>query len=530
MHLLGVKARGYKRFDDLMISDLPATARLVVLTGPNGSGKSSVFDAFTTWSGSPGYDKEYHEKQGSISRERHELVSIAFHEPLPANQDDRRKIFYIRSAYRHEADFTTASLERMGSIWQAPKPRKMIDPDAVVSDNYKRLVATSLQNLYNTEFNDITIQQLRERLIGDIQKTMHRVFSDLLLVSVGNPLEKGSFFFEKGTSARFHYKNLSGGEKAAFDILLDVITKRGVYDDSVYCIDEPELHMHTRLQGLLLEELISLIPPQSQLWISTHSIGMMRKARDIAVRHPDQVVFLDFGGQDFDTPVTIGPAKVDREFWGKMLGVALDDLASLVAPRRVVLCEGRPSYAAGDPKAEFDARCYRTIFGQEYTDTDFLSVGNEHEVRTDTQGLGRAISLLVKGTLVIRVVDRDDRSQNEVEELKRASIRVLSKRHLEAYLFDDEVLIKLCNSLGKSDKAQEVLDAKAKAIETIRAQGRPADDIKSAAGLIYVEVKRILNLVGHGNSAEAFQRDTLAPLITHGMDVYEELKRNIFDE
>lgn len=46
------------------------------------------------------------------------------------------------------------------------------------------------------------------------------------------------------------------------------------------------------------------------------------------------------------------------------------------------------------------------------------------------------------------------------------------------------------------------------------ARGNAADDIKSASGEIYVELKRILNMTKCGNTKDAFFRDTLAPLIT----------------
>ena len=195
---------------------------------------------------------------------------------------------------------------------------------------------------------------------------MGRVFEDLNLTGMGDHLRDGAFFFEKGTSKNFHYKNLSGGEKAAFDLLLDIIIKRSPYDNTVYCIDEPEMHMHTRLQARLLEESVSIIPSHCQLWIASHSIGMMRKAKDLKATNPGEVVCLDFQDIDFDKPVTLLPTKVDRKFWDKTLGVALDDLASLIATRRVVLCEGRPVGQLDTAKAELDAACYRTIFGSEY--------------------------------------------------------------------------------------------------------------------------------------------------------------------
>ena len=70
--------------------------------------------------------------------------------------------------------------------------------------------------------------------------------------------------------------NLSAGEKSAFDLILDMVVQSKYYPDAIYCIDEPETHMHTKLQGRVLRELYLLIPGQSQLWISTHSIGMLQ--------------------------------------------------------------------------------------------------------------------------------------------------------------------------------------------------------------------------------------------------------------
>ena len=46
MRIKSVHLSNYKRFTDLTMSDIPVSARLVVLIGPNGCGKSSVFDAF----------------------------------------------------------------------------------------------------------------------------------------------------------------------------------------------------------------------------------------------------------------------------------------------------------------------------------------------------------------------------------------------------------------------------------------------------------------------------------------------------
>lgn len=70
-----------------------------------------------------------------------------------------------------------------------------------------------------------------------------------------------------------------------------MVVQAKYYSDAIYCIDEPEAHMHTKLQGRVLRELYLLVPGQSQLWISTHSIGMLQEAEEIEKEHPGTVVF-----------------------------------------------------------------------------------------------------------------------------------------------------------------------------------------------------------------------------------------------
>ena len=82
-----------------------------------------------------------------------------------------------------------------------------------------------------------------------------------------------------------------------------------------------------RIQSELLAVLYDLVPENCQLMLATHSIGMMRRARDIEAAQPGTVVFLDFDGLDFDDAQVISPAVRDVAFWNKAYDVALADLA-----------------------------------------------------------------------------------------------------------------------------------------------------------------------------------------------------------
>lgn len=538
MHIASVHLVGFKRFTDTTIHSVPASAKLVVLAGPNGSGKSSLFDGFRTWHSTNGgvssaWDETYGTKVGSpaISWPNHVIVN--FHEQVPSGPDERKKLFYIRSAFRNEADFQINNFARMNSPLDTLKVQRMVDNDMSVSDNYQRLIMQTIEGIYDPAIPDTTPKSvIRDQILGEVQRAMQRVFPDLVLTGVGamgsGSDGSGTFFFEKGNASKFMYKNLSAGEKAAFDLILDAVVKRKYFDDSIWCIDEPETHLNTRIQATLLETLVDLLPAESQLWIASHSIGFMRRAWEMAQSNPDQVIFLDMQGVDFDSPISIVPIQPSRAFWARTLDVALGDLASLVAPEQLVLCEGKPQNTQQDRKAAFDAACYQRIFSTEFPNTDFLSVGNSHDVTQDRLEIGSAIMALASGTRLIKLIDRDLRSDEEVAIMKSSGARVLSRRHIESFLLDDEAIRKLCEVNGQTSQVDRALEIKAEELAASIARGNDADDMKSAASTIFTELRRLLSLTSPGSDWNAFARDKLAPLLQPGMSVYDQLRQDLF--
>jgi len=355
---------------------------------------------------------------------------------------------------------------------------------------------------------------------------MLTVFDGLVLEGPGNPLEGGTFRFTKGTASSFHYKNLSGGEKAAFDLLLDFIIKRKKFNDTIFCIDEPELHMHTRLQATLLEAMFNLIPDNCQLWLSTHSIGMARKAAELNAANPGQVAFIDFHEQDFDQQVKLKPIKPGRQFWQQMFHTALDDLAELVVPEYVVFCEGRKVNQAGK-KPSFDAAVYQIIFSPWHPEIEFIPMGGTNEVQFDGKAFDYLLTKLAPGIKTWKVLDQDDRNSTEVDQLRGEETYVLSRRDIESFLWDDEVLRKLCEVHGSLESFSEIQLEKQSQLQSLPSRGKPADDIKAISDSLYNKCKQVLNLHGCGNTAEAFSIEKLAPLIQPGMAVYEELAETI---
>ena len=106
--------------------------------------------------------------------------------------------------------------------------------------------------------------------------------------------------------------------------------------------------------------------------------------------------------------------------------------------------------------------------------------------------------------------------------------RVLRRRQIEWYLFDDEVLSALAATSGHPELSADTISAKNAALAAAAGRGKPTDDMKSASGEAYVAIKKLLGITHGGNNARAFMRDTLAPLLVPEMTAYGELKDDIF--
>ena len=278
MKVKSIHLHNFKRFTDLTVRGIPSTARLIVLLGPNGCGKSSLFDAFYHKTFEfrrvgRNTDPNYYQKLPEEPR-RNLDITLDFHDTNP----DLQKAFYVRTAYRNDPNIDVTGIQKLQSALEETRFLTLIENDATASSNFQRLGASALERIFRREDRHKTLGDFQDETLGEVQASMARLFPDLVLNSLGDPLNDRSFMFDKGTATKFLYKNLSGGEKSAFDLLLDLFIKRREYDDTAFCIDEPEAHMNPRLQGKLLDELFLLMTPNSQLWLATHSIGMMRRA------------------------------------------------------------------------------------------------------------------------------------------------------------------------------------------------------------------------------------------------------------
>ena len=157
-----------------------------------------------------------------------------------------------------------------------------------------------------------------------------------------------------------------------------------------------------------------------------------------------------------------------------------------------------------------------------------MSVGSCEDVIKESSRLALILKRVVEGIDIISVVDLDDKSDKERNNLAKGRVRTLSRRNIECYLLDDEVLTSLAVTNQKSEKVNELICRKNELLKDNNIL--PRDDMKKISGKLYNTCKEVLELTRCGSNKNAFMRDTLAPLINENMEVYKELENDIFGE
>ena len=519
MRVSGVKIVGpFKRFGSLDISGIGPEVDLVVMLGPNGSGKSSVFDAFLEWARQRGRPR--HMRVPDIYFDS-ETGSRSAPQVIPHGPDlspsPHGPLLHVRTAHRNTPDVLASNVEKQPEFRSRSRFDRMIDTDAALREHYQRIVARFLPVLSNLESGDAAgdLEAIRAEL-APVQESLVRVLPHLRFTGLGDPTTDGSFYFVRDGARDFRYENLSGGEKAVFDLLLDVHVAAAELGTPLVCLDEPELHLNPDVQAAVLTELMALMPQGSQLWIATHSVGMIRRAFDIAAQEPHRVAFLDFGQVEGPAPhVQLEPSSPSRRLLGEAMAVALADLAGLLAPEVLIICEGSQH---SDRVSAFDERIYRKIFEDLYQRVEFVSGGG----KGDLDMAAAIAAVIAPGTRLLKLRDRDDLTDDDRFRLldDDPDLRVLERRSLESYLLDDEVLEALVNDRGSrvADALSELKGARDGAI-------RPNGSAKGALGAVFDVAKRVLGDAGQlGENAAQFSTGVLAALIVPGMGIRTELE------
>ena len=523
---------GYKRFHDLTIDLGDNPARIIALVGPNGCGKSSVLDGLLFHSSAHEQigvnehrDATYHSMNADIPPHFTNVEIDFIGGSYRQMREEREKVgksntvFSFRSPYRYNSHIKISQIRSTNAISQnnygAGNASSL---DSKMEDNYRRLQA--MVSRYMQE-KDVKPSEARSKIIGELNASI-KMCLDLEISSVGNvENNQGTLYFKKADHPKdFEFNVLSSGEKEVIDLLLDLYLRKNDYDDTVFLIDEPELHINTSIQGKLLVEIDRLVGERCQIWMTTHSIGFLR-ARQTQMKGKCQIIQFKNDYELASKAYVLKPMKVTTAGWRELFAIALDDLATLVSPKTIIYCEGRDEPGTRGTERGMDAQALNAIFAASYPDALFVSSGGNTEL---DQRSSIAISILSKVFPNVEILvfkDRDMASGKMVDENDRQvylntnsqNHRVMKRFELENYLYDKEVLKAYC-----ADKCLVFDEGAYDALAT--------DIINQNLKDKTAHVKNICGIKGSVNS-EAF-KVSLAEYLTEDMAAFVELRDCIF--
>ena len=524
---------GYKRFSDLTIDLGDNPKRVVALVGPNGCGKSSVLDgmlfhnnAYQQIGNKIKKNYNYHSMNRTPNYD-HTNVEIEFDEGNYQTIWKKRKeygkentLFSFRSPYRYNSNLQVQESRATPEIrLNNYGATSASDLDDKIEENYRRLNIK-----YNKYLNDnnCTPSVAKSKIIGDINASLTKCLS-LEISSTGSiEASQGTLYFKKTDHpTEFDFNVLSSGEKEVVDILLDLYLRREEYNETIFLLDEPELHINTSIQKNLLIEIDRLIGNDCQIWIATHSLGFLRTLQD-ELREKCQVIQFHKDQNLAFKPYTLTPMKTSKAAWRDIFFIALDDLASLVCPKRIVYCEGRDTPGPEGNERGLDAQVFNNIFSDSHHDTLFVSSGGNNEL-DQRSGIAIAIFRKIFSELEVLVLkDRDMASGKDTDQDTRDLYlknnhdyhRVLKRLEIENDLYDKDVLIKYCNENNLSFN-EELYDNTVTDIDD--------QNLKDQTG----KIKKICGITTSIN-AERFKLN-LSQCINPGMPVYSNLVSSIFE-
>jgi AAA15 family ATPase/GTPase len=446
MKITRLELKNFKRFDDLTIdmTALPEPAKLVLLIGTNGSGKSSVFDAFevlnkisrgNVWSAS----ELYYRKNRAFTFEIDAMGDFIdqYKKPIThistSHQNTHlRNTFYGRSSIKQVSKLTRTSFGKDSVSFEidSDRPDTFIDRDNRFENDIEKVTLLILADVFE---RDTTTEKIKESYINPINRSFENVFgadesTGIRLLSFKPPSEgrTAEILFEKGNS-QIPYDYLSSGEKEIFNILLNLLVRKEYFQDTVYFLDEIDLHLNTQLQKNLLKEITeNWIPDNCQLWTASHSLGFIEYANEAS-----HAAIIDFDNLNFDMPQVI-MASLKNNFDVFEIAVSKDFLSKVFEDKRIVFSENT------------DTPLYNNL---NITDTIFFNAQNKadvfHKAKNNPSYTG--------------LIDRDYLTDEEREDLLRIykNLHILNYYSIENYLFHPDNLKEYYNGINASFNREE---------------------------------------------------------------------------
>jgi ABC-type dipeptide/oligopeptide/nickel transport system ATPase subunit len=299
---------------------------------------------------------------------------------------------------------------------------------------------------------------------------------------------------QTSTGSKYEARHMSDGERVTVYLMGQALCAP---EGALIVIDEPEIHLHRAIQGLLWDKIEAVRPDCTFIYI-THDLDFAATrtgARKIWVK--------EFDGKDWGwEEVVPGPALPDSL------------LFQVLGSRRPIL------FVEGD-ETSYDSAIYTALYPKEMV-VPRQSCKKVVEATKSMSGLSTLHNLSVRG-----VVDRDRRGEEEVDALRAAGVLVADVAEVENLLCLPEAL----EAIAKQLKSSDVAKTKAEAEEAVIAEMAKVIDQQALAHAL-AEIQFRLNGFGPKiGKSDAVKLETDLRTYVAGIDVSATVKkcRTLFD-
>lgn len=293
----------------------------------------------------------------------------------------------------------------------------------------------NLMEYLMTEYSDICIEYRNEHKLGNINfdketklDVIYKIWQEViehrnLKISTG----KVEVFPIGKDEEKYNGKEMSDGERAIFYFIAEVICAD---DNSLIIIDEPENHLHKSIL-VKLWNAIEKIKPKCMFLYITHDL-------DFALsRENSQIVWV----KSMD--------KIDE--WMYELIADNDNIPNAVyleilgSRQKVLLVEGESN--------SIDKRLYSKI----YPEYNVIPVNSCYKVIEITKSYNALDNLHYNE--VVGIIDRDRRSEKELQVLKNSKIYSPNVAEVENLFLLEDVIKAVCLKLDRVDEINTIIEA-----------------------------------------------------------------------
>lgn len=289
--------------------------------------------------------------------------------------------------------------------------------------------------------NDQALLEREKQVPSPINRLNELLASSSLLIEIYQN-EHGSFYARKKGGEGYSISQLSDGERNAILIICEVLT---ALEGRLFLIDEPERHLHRSIISPLISSLL-LERPDCAFVISTHEINL-------PIDNPASNILLvrgcrrDKNQQLWDADLIDSADDVDVEVKRDILG----------AHRMLLFVEGNGE--------SLDYQIYKLLF----PDISVIPQKTCKEVVKAVKGISETENL--QWIKAFGLIDKDDRTDQEVKDLRTENIFALNSYAVESLYYDPEVIKKLAEvktSCEGGDSEALINDANNKILDIVK--------------------------------------------------------------